>query len=338
MDPVKILKRSWYILWSYRALWVFGLILALAASGASRPSNNSNYQIDQGSDTASQLTPESLQQAFDDAQREMNTLLERGIPENNISGESLTTFLWVVGIFFLVMLIVGIVMAVARYVSETAVIRMVDEYETSGNKMTVREGFRIGWSITSWRLFLINLIVNLPVIAFIIVALFMGGSVFFSVINGNGDFAAFSVVSTLAILGLSFFVVLILTIVLHLLRNFFWRISVLEDTDVGESLQRRPDVACDDRVGNPLDDRICHPVHRRHPACTRNSRHRSGCGCPSVPIVCGHLQHLPQRLAPLGRSWDLHSAAFLPARFLTLGAGRKLEIGLHFNGLDVDLP
>jgi len=238
MDPVKILKRSWHILWSYRALWVFGLILALAASGANRPSNNSSYQIDQGSDTASQLTPESLQQAFNDAQREMNTLLERGIPENNISGESLTTFLWVVGIFFLVMLIVGIVMAVARYVSETAVIRMVDEYETSGNKMTVREGFRIGWSITAWRLFLINLIVNLPVIAFIIVALFMGGSVFFSVINGNGDFAAFSVVSTLAILGLSFFVVLILTIVLHLLRNFFWRISVLEDTDVGESLRR----------------------------------------------------------------------------------------------------
>ena len=35
MDPVKILKRSWHILWSYRALWVFGLILALAAGGSS---------------------------------------------------------------------------------------------------------------------------------------------------------------------------------------------------------------------------------------------------------------------------------------------------------------
>ena len=79
------------------------------------------------------------------------------------------------------MLIVGIVVAIARYVSETAVIRMVDEYEGSGNKMTVRQGFRIGWSRTAWRLFLINLIVNLPVIALVLVLLIAGiGHLFFS--------------------------------------------------------------------------------------------------------------------------------------------------------------
>ena len=35
MDPIKILKRAWHILWSYRALWVFGLILAMAGAGSS---------------------------------------------------------------------------------------------------------------------------------------------------------------------------------------------------------------------------------------------------------------------------------------------------------------
>ena len=35
MDPIKILKRAWQILWSYRTLWVFGLILALAGAGSS---------------------------------------------------------------------------------------------------------------------------------------------------------------------------------------------------------------------------------------------------------------------------------------------------------------
>ena len=40
MDPVKILKRAWHILWSYRALWVFGLILALTAAGSSGGSGN----------------------------------------------------------------------------------------------------------------------------------------------------------------------------------------------------------------------------------------------------------------------------------------------------------
>ena len=34
MDHIKILKSAWYILWSYRALWVFGLILALAGAGS----------------------------------------------------------------------------------------------------------------------------------------------------------------------------------------------------------------------------------------------------------------------------------------------------------------
>jgi hypothetical protein len=37
---------------------------------------------------------------------------------------------------------------------------------------------------------------------------------------------------------ITIFVVVVLTILLHLLRNFFWRICVLENTGVRESLQR----------------------------------------------------------------------------------------------------
>ena len=33
MDHVKVLKRAWEILWRYRVLWVFGIILALTAGG-----------------------------------------------------------------------------------------------------------------------------------------------------------------------------------------------------------------------------------------------------------------------------------------------------------------
>lgn len=237
IDPVKILKRAWYILWSYRALWVFGLILAIAAGGSgSQGSNNgSGYEQDSGGGVP---TPQSLQEALRDAQRELSQLLQSGIPEANITGQELTTFLWVIGAFVLVMLIGGIVMAVARYVSETAVIRMVDEYEATGNKMTVRQGFRMGWSNTSWRLFLINLIVNLPAIALSIVLLTVGAIVLVSVANGNTDFGAFSVVSTLVLAFLSIFVVVIVSVLLYLLRNFFWRVCVLENAGVRESLQR----------------------------------------------------------------------------------------------------
>jgi hypothetical protein len=237
LDPVKILKRSWHILWSYRVLWVFGLVLALAAGGASsHGSNNSNYRQDQGH--PQQLTPHDVQQGFKEFKKELNKVFEQGIPEAHITGHALTTFLWVIGAFVLIMTLVGIVMAIARYVSETAVIRMVDDYEASGNKMTVRQGFRLGWSRTAWRLFLINLIVNLPAITLVLVLLFAGIGVYFAWVNGTANFAAFSTVATIVLAFITIFVVVILSIVLHLLRNFFWRIAVLEDTGVRESFRR----------------------------------------------------------------------------------------------------
>jgi len=236
MDPVKILKRSWHILWSYRALWVFGLILALAAGSASSQGSNNNYQQDQGQ--PQQLTPQDVQQGLKEFKQELNKIFEQGIPEADITGKALTAFLWVIGAFVLVMIVVGIIMAIARYVSETAVIRMVDEYEASGNKLTVRQGFRIGWSKTAWRLFLINLIVNLPAIALALVLLIAGIGVYFAWVNGTANFAAFSTVATIVLAFITIFVVVILTIVLNLLRNFFWLISVLEDTGVRESLRR----------------------------------------------------------------------------------------------------
>jgi len=237
MDPIKILKRAWHILWSYRALWVFGLILALAAGSSSGNSgNNSGYRTN--SRETSQVTPQNMQEAMRSFQSEVHKLFEQGIPDINVTGKDLTAFVWVIGAFFLVMVIFGIVMAVARYVSETAVIRMVDEYENSGTKMTVRQGIRIGWSKTSWRLFLINLIVNLPVIAFMLVILVMGIGAVIAVVNGSAKFAAFSVISTLLLLAIVTFVVIAITVVLHLFRNFFWRASALEDLGVSESFRQ----------------------------------------------------------------------------------------------------
>jgi hypothetical protein len=235
MDPVKILKRAWAILWSYRALWIFGLILAIASAGAGGRGNNTNYQQDRNSPPP---TPQNLQDAFRDAGRELQTFLHEGIPSAHISGQALTTFLWVLGGFIVLMLLVGIVVAVARYVSETAVIRMVDEYEGSGNKMTVRQGFRLGWSNTSWRLFLINLIVNLPLIAGLLLVVMVAAAFVFSAANGNMKFTPASVLLAVGFVLLVIFVTVIVTILLHLLRNFFWRICVLENASVGESLRR----------------------------------------------------------------------------------------------------
>ena len=42
MDPIKIIKRAWQILWSYRALWIFGMLVALTAGGFFPPRGGGN--------------------------------------------------------------------------------------------------------------------------------------------------------------------------------------------------------------------------------------------------------------------------------------------------------
>ena len=45
MSHKNVLKRAWEILWQYKALWVFGLILALTTASYSP---QSNYQFNRG--------------------------------------------------------------------------------------------------------------------------------------------------------------------------------------------------------------------------------------------------------------------------------------------------
>jgi hypothetical protein len=244
MDPVKILKRAWHILWSYRALWVFGLILALTAAGSSGGSGNNGVRFSGDGNNQRYQAPlpenwrEEIGKAFSEAGRELGRVFEQGLPALGISKGELTALIWIVVVFVLIMMVIGIVMAIARYVSETAVIRMVDEYEVTDTKMGIRQGFRIGWSRTSWRLFLINLIINIPVFLLLVV-MGIAGFMIYSMVAGRSDnFAVAGIVSVIGVVFLAIFVVVILSIFLHLLRHFFWRVCALEDVGVGESLRR----------------------------------------------------------------------------------------------------
>ena len=72
MDPVKILKRAWHILWSYRTLWIFGLILALTASGSSGGSGNNGvrYSGDSRNQQNETFTSRDLQEGLNEAGEE----------------------------------------------------------------------------------------------------------------------------------------------------------------------------------------------------------------------------------------------------------------------------
>ena len=136
----------------------------------------------------------------------------------------------------IVILIVAAV--VARYVAETALIRIVDDTEETGEKRSVRQGFRLGWSRTALRLFLIKLLIGLPTaLAFILLfALALA-----PLLLWKTDSRVAGMIGTVAIIGL-FFLILFLAIVvgtvISLLRQFFWRACALEELGVIESIRQ----------------------------------------------------------------------------------------------------
>ncbi|MGQ9553132.1 MAG: DUF7544 domain-containing protein [Anaerolineae bacterium] len=217
MDHVKILKRTVDITWRYRALWLFGVLAAVFAGGTTGSGGgNSGYSFgggDVGRGLGRMLTPQDW------------TQIVAGI----------IVIMLVILAFVVVLSLIGVVL---RYLSETALIRMVNDYEETGIKRSVGYGFRLGWSRATWRLFLIDLLITVPT-ALVFVLLFLL-ALSTLLLWGTGN-ETLGLMGTIATVGLIFLVVLLLlavVAVLSLLRPFFWRVCALQDKGVIESISQ----------------------------------------------------------------------------------------------------
>ena len=238
IDVTKILKRAWNILWSYRALWIIGMILALTTASTLPNGNNSgwreNVRDQQTGDPFPLPTRQELQDAWEQMQQEIDWLPWR----MHISTQEWNTIVWVSIGLLVGLLALGVVSAVARYVAETATIRMVDEYERTGNKVSLRQGLRYGWSRTAWRLFLIELLIGLPVFLLVLGGLVIGVVIFFLVIGDNTLLSTAGIVALIGLVFLMIFLGVILGVVLNLLRDFFWRACAIEGVGVREAIRQ----------------------------------------------------------------------------------------------------
>jgi hypothetical protein len=247
----KILKRAWQILWSYRMLWVFGFILALTVGGGGSnvSSNNSSRNNDRNNDGQRQQpwsiqksgdwnwsglkgeTPrEKLNDAFRQAGAEIQKLQAKYPVEFRMGIAVAITAL-------VVMLILGFIGAILRYVAETATIRMVDEYEQSGVKVGFRQGWKYGWSREAWRVFLINFVVHIPSLVLFVVLGLIGWWIASAALNGMESTLVTSLIAGIGLAFIAILVTAVLMVVLYLLRDFAWRITILEGTGALESLR-----------------------------------------------------------------------------------------------------
>ena len=220
MNHINILKRALNITVNYRALWIFGMLLALttgsgsgngggSSSSSSSPNNDPNFNWQNPFGEFPQLSPELAN-------------------------------MWIgiaIGLACLLLILI-LIGSIARYVSETALIRMVDEHETSGEQLTIRQGFRLGWSRSAWKMFLMDLLVGVVFVTVFLVLLALAALPLLVWLTENTPLQVIgSIVSAGSIL-LLVFVAIVAALAVTLIMIFARRACALENLGVRASLRR----------------------------------------------------------------------------------------------------
>lgn len=212
MDHSQIVRRAASIVWSYKALWVFGFFVALA-SGGSSGSGGGGGDSSGGGGSGPELPPDiqNFIDSFDPA-AVLPTLIAIGVA---------------ILLFFIIL---GIALTILNYVSQVALIKMVNTYEASGEKSTIREGFRLGWSRNAFQLWLIDLLIALPIILLVGIPIVALVAIGFAL--GEAAIPLF----ILGFCGLILFV-FVFSIIVTLLRHFVQREVILGEYRIFASIQ-----------------------------------------------------------------------------------------------------
>jgi hypothetical protein len=282
MNYTEVFKRAWHTVWDYRALWIFGLVLAMttASFGSAaiyryrdevkipdslveiRLPGDSVIRVPgmirfQGGDSDGKVIfsygspydkrpyragdivvnfnpPAHISVGFvsrgPDGRLRHNTLamrpdVVRSLMATVVVLAAVAAFGFVVGRF-------------ARYVSEAALVRMVGEYEETGKKYTVRQGFQLGWSRSAWRIFCINWAINLPVACALLVLFALAAVPLIVGIRSSTLAGMMGALSSAGLMLLAVTSAAIVNSVLSLLKHLSWRVCVLEGLGVIDSVRR----------------------------------------------------------------------------------------------------
>ncbi len=239
----EVFKGAWHNVRTYRALWVFGIILALVTSswetaallGANDEGDTpSGLQITRlPGETFGEAFSRALDRELFRAGRDLDRLLSR-----ELDLEVSTDLVAIITAIVSVAVALYFAGRVARYVSETALIRMVDRHRETGQRQTVRQGLRLGWSRSAWRLFLIELTVNLVAVA--------GSLLLFAVIfssvplwsRGSEPTVIVGAIITAALFFLGVFLVVLIVAAVSLVKIFSRRACAVENLGVTASVYR----------------------------------------------------------------------------------------------------
>lgn len=237
MDYSKILKRAWHILWHYPALWVFGFLLALTTASGSNggSSGNSFFRWGQnGSSNGNNFRPNGPGNTnWQQFVEKINNFMDMHF--GSINESTILTWAIVAGV---VILLFVILFTILKYVALTAHIRMVNHLEESGEKLSWRKGFSLGWSSTAFKLWLIDLLVTIPVVLLFLILFGCAAlPLLLGLSGGRGAATAAGVIVTIGFALIVVLIVVVTAFILNLWLRFAYRKCVLEDMGVTQSLR-----------------------------------------------------------------------------------------------------
>jgi len=230
MNHTEILKKSWKILWSYKTLWVFGIILAMTSGGGGGGSGGNGANVQMPSQPEQSFDIPGFEE-FEPQMKEFQNWFENGI-----SAEVWQSIALLILCLLCVFLLLGLFFTVLRYVSQVSLIRMVDQHEADGTRVNWRAGFKLGWSRSAFRLFLIDWAITLPVVI-IFIALF--GCAALPVILGavaNNEPPVIGIIATIGLVFLVIFLAILVGTVLSLVMEIIRRQCVLTNSGVFASI------------------------------------------------------------------------------------------------------
>jgi hypothetical protein len=135
-------------------------------------------------------------------------------------------------------LLLAILFTILRYVSFTALVRMADRYEDSGEKVSVRDGFRLGWSRGAFRTWLVDLLFGLASLVVVLLLGLVAGAPLLLWLTGE---QTAGVVGTVIAVALGFLFILLLIVVaiaVSILLQLVYRAVMLEGMGVMDGIRR----------------------------------------------------------------------------------------------------
>ena len=250
MVTIQIFKKAVSLAWRYRALWLFGVLLALSVNSTlwlGFAGNNEGVVENRIIITNTAIIKFPGQGLTIDFR-------QPGVPDIRIDGvepgwyrdltkDSSISDVWALLISIGILVLIGTLMtAVLRYTSRAALIRMVDENERSGKMVGISQGLRLGWSRVAVKLFLIDLVITLPMILVfaLLFCLAVSPLFLFGVKSLSESLVSVIGISMLTLTGLGLFFLLIIAAcgILSITRPVMRQACAVDGLGVGASIRQ----------------------------------------------------------------------------------------------------